>query len=326
MKTVIYKVDNRRELPGTPGVYRFVDEEGQAIYIGKSKNLRSRVNSYFQRRKEGDRPDKLLRMRRFIAFIEITRTITELEAEWLEQALIEKFRPQYNQQMKSNRRHGYLELTIGNTSWKWKVIPLDEIREIGFEQNEERWIGPFRNPNSIKERLDILHRFDWLGDWSYSPLPIAYSKNDLDTVVLWFKKILKTAKYFNQWVAQLKKRRDSNAKDLAFEQAARFQEVLESVAPVEAALLRSEFFQQDLKPFVIEKHGVYRHGYVISSGQLIRRTWQTDDLFEGEGINILKGLTDKATKCWEISNLDQEMILYRAFFKQKNRIIGCFLN
>ncbi len=342
MKTILYNLNQRKNLPECPGVYRFIDEEGVVLYIGKSVNLKSRVNSYFQFQTKEDQPNKLLRMRRFIFLIEITKTPTELEAEWLEQSLIQKFRPQYNQQMKSNRRHGYLVLEQGRSGWKWKIRLLeknyqeiDTVTARKLEKKTELILGPFRNPKSIKERLAVLHRFEWLNDWSYSPLPIKYKNDELGNLIIWIKEKLQSLKRFNQWVQLLMEKRDAAALNLDFEHAARFQEVIESLSPVGVVLLRQEFFQEKFQPFMIEKQGNYRYGYTLLGGQLIRKTWRIDYTTEKEGIYNLKKerqpdgrfrdkKLEKNKAHWEIANLDQAMIVYRAFHKKKNRIIGCY--
>lgn len=340
MKTILYEPNQRKNLPESPGVYRFLDEEGMVLYIGKSVNLKSRVNSYFQFKNQEDQPNKLLRMRRYIFLIEITRTPTELEAEWLEQSLIQKFRPQYNQQMKNNRRHGFLVLEEGRGKWLWKILPLGETgADIEKEANHRLKfkVGPFRNPKSIKDRLDVLYRFEWLKDWSYSPLPIIYQNDELSSLIIWIKEKLQSIKSFNQWVQLLMEKRDTAALNLDFEQAARFQEVIESLSPVGLALLRQEFFQEEFQPFMIEKQGNYRYGYSLFAGRVIRKTWRIDYTTDEEGIYKLKmerqtdgSFRDKKLEKnkahWEITNLDQAMIVYRAFHKKKNRIIGCYID
>lgn len=340
MKTILYVPNQRKNLPESPGVYRFIDEEGVVLYIGKSVNLKSRVNSYFQFKTEEDQPNKLLRMRRFISFIEITKTPTEFEAEWLEQSLIQKFRPQYNQQMKSNRRHGFLVLEQGKGKWLWKISPLEESGA-DFKKEASHHlkfkVGPFRNPKSIKDRLDVLYRFQWLNDWSYSPLPIIYKKDDLNTVTMWIKEKLQSVKHFNMWIQLLENKRDVAALDLAFEQAARFQEIIDSLSPVGGALLRQEFFQEESQPFIIEKQGKRRYGYTLLGGQIIRRTWRIDHTTDAQGIRLLRDerlnegrledeIREKEKAHWQIVNLDQAMIVYRAFHRIKNRIIGCCIH
>lgn len=333
MKTIIYSVENRKSLPDSTGVYCFSDSEGEVLYIGKSVNLKSRVNSYFIKRGEGEGPDKFLRMQRFIAFIEAIPTPTELEAEWLEQSLIERHQPQYNQQMKSNARYGFLMPEAGIATWQWRVVPLGKHR-VRLQGNRETdlLIGPFRNPKIVKERLKILNNFKWLEDWFYQPLPIIYSKGEITKIISWIKERFDNKTKYYQWIQKLRQERDLAAKNLEFEKAGRFQEVIESIAPVGNVIKRKQLLYQGDPPFMIDRKNKCHCGYFLKNGVLFRKCWKSNPK-ESDGelkefilwIDNSKGSIeeDRGYQQWRLRNLDQEMILYRAFVKQEGQIIGC---
>ena len=82
-----------RQLTSRPGVYRMYDAEGEVLYVGKAKNLKKRVSSYFLRASGNAKTEAMLDQ---VANIEVTITHTEDDALLLESTLIKKHRPRYN--------------------------------------------------------------------------------------------------------------------------------------------------------------------------------------------------------------------------------------
>ena len=95
-------------LPGNPGCYLFSDENGIIIYVGKAKNLKKRVTSYFQKT---DLDQKTRNLVARIASVSVMVTNTETEALLLENNLIKKHQPKYNIDLKDAKRFAYIELT-----------------------------------------------------------------------------------------------------------------------------------------------------------------------------------------------------------------------
>jgi excinuclease ABC subunit C len=95
-------------LPHTPGCYRFLDEAGTIIYVGKAKDLKKRVTSYFQKK---DHDPKTRNLVAVIASVDVMVTNTETEALLLENNLIKKLQPKYNIDLKDAKRFAYIELT-----------------------------------------------------------------------------------------------------------------------------------------------------------------------------------------------------------------------
>jgi excinuclease ABC subunit C len=91
-----------------PGVYEMLDGEGAVLYVGKARNLRSRVSSYFR---ASGLAAKTLAMVSRIADVRITVTATETEALLLEQSLIKKERPPYNIVLRDDKSYPYIHLT-----------------------------------------------------------------------------------------------------------------------------------------------------------------------------------------------------------------------
>ncbi|GIO31060.1 MULTISPECIES: GIY-YIG nuclease family protein [Paenibacillus] len=98
--------DKLRSLPGAPGVYIMKDAGGGILYVGKSKHLKNRVNSYFHQSKS--HAPKIQKLVRHVKELEIIRTDTEFEAFLLECSLIHKFKPMYNRKMKNPASYSYI--------------------------------------------------------------------------------------------------------------------------------------------------------------------------------------------------------------------------
>ena len=129
------------------GVYQMYDELGELIYVGKAKNLKQRVSSYFRARGLND---KTLALVARIAKIEIVVTQSETEALILEQTLIKKHRPQYNILLKDDKSYPYIYIS------KHK-FPLLAYKR-GQKVKSGQYFGPFPNAYAVKESLSYLQR------------------------------------------------------------------------------------------------------------------------------------------------------------------------
>ncbi|SCY31826.1 GIY-YIG nuclease family protein [Alkaliphilus peptidifermentans] len=134
-------------IPDKPGIYQMKDINGNIIYIGKSKTLRSRAKSYFNTQHEWN---KIKRMVFSIHDISYITTDTHLEAQILECALIKKIKPIYNSQYRNDEKYVYLR--ISNQSQE-KPIYLAYIKE----KDPEICFGPFRSKGIV---TDIIKRLE----------------------------------------------------------------------------------------------------------------------------------------------------------------------
>src|SRR5699024_5127962 len=99
------------EIPTHPGVYRFRDPEGRVVYVGKAKNLRSRLNSYFQD-VAGLHP-QTHQMVTTAASVEWTVVDTEVEALALEYTWIKEYEPRFNVKYRDDKSYPWLAITVG---------------------------------------------------------------------------------------------------------------------------------------------------------------------------------------------------------------------
>ena len=95
-------------LPHLPGCYLFKNEDGTVLYVGKAKDLKKRVSSYFQKRDHDPKTESLVQAARNLDFIV---TNTEVEAFLLENTLIKKHWPRYNIALKDSKRYACIHLT-----------------------------------------------------------------------------------------------------------------------------------------------------------------------------------------------------------------------
>ena len=132
---------------GRPGVYRMFDGEARLLYVGKAKNLKKRLASYF--RKTGQAPKTAALVVR-IAQIETTITANETEALLLEQTLIKEWRPPYNILLRDDKSYPYVFLSDGD-------FPRLGIHR-GAKKAKGRYFGPYPSALAIRESLSLLQK------------------------------------------------------------------------------------------------------------------------------------------------------------------------
>jgi excinuclease ABC subunit C len=140
---------DRSHLPTSPGVYIFKDSEGAVLYVGKAKNIRSRVASYFSR--SGDGRPKIAELRGRIRQIDFIATRTETEALVLEANLIKRHRPRFNASLRDDKSYPYIVVTLG-----------DEYPRVFATRSSHdprhRYFGPFPSAGSVHATLDVLNK------------------------------------------------------------------------------------------------------------------------------------------------------------------------
>ena len=97
-------------LPETPGCYQYLDDSGTIIYVGKAKNLKRRVSSYFNKEQQSDKTRLLVTKIRDIRYVVVK---TEEDALLLENNLIKRYKPRYNVLLKDDKTYPYIKVTLG---------------------------------------------------------------------------------------------------------------------------------------------------------------------------------------------------------------------
>ncbi len=131
-----------------PGVYRMLDEKGEVIYVGKAKNLRKRVASYFSSREASPKQQAMVAK---IRNIEVTVTHTEDEALLLESQLIKQYRPQYNIRLRDDKSYPYIYVSTHQ--------PFPRLAfHRGAKSKQGRYFGPYLSSAAVRETLRLLQR------------------------------------------------------------------------------------------------------------------------------------------------------------------------
>ena len=157
-------------MPREPGVYIMKGEEGQIIYIGKAKVLRSRVQQYF-RPQANDGRRQFRALVRSVRDLEYIVTDTELEALILESNLIKTHKPRYNISLKDDKKYPYIRITKERFP---RIVVTREVVKDG-----SRYLGPYTDVKAMRRMLETMHRLFRIRSCHYD-LPKANVRVCLD--------------------------------------------------------------------------------------------------------------------------------------------------
>ncbi|MDO8953701.1 MAG: excinuclease ABC subunit UvrC [Gammaproteobacteria bacterium] len=137
-----------KHLSSSPGVYRMLDKKDEIIYVGKAKNLKKRVSSYFNRQHDDAKTQSLVEN---IVRIEVTLTLSEKEALILESTLIKQHRPRYNIVFRDDKSYPYIYLSTQ------QAFPRITTHR-GRQSKEGLYFGPYPSMASVKSTLHLLQK------------------------------------------------------------------------------------------------------------------------------------------------------------------------
>lgn len=140
---------NLEEIPKDSGVYLFKGERGEVLYVGKAKNLKARISSYFKGEIINPKVQNLLHQTKSLEYF---LTTTEKEALLLEATLIKKFKPKYNVLLKDDKNYPQLRISLQD--------PYPALQVVRKRKKGDRalYFGPFTSAKSLKEILRLLSK------------------------------------------------------------------------------------------------------------------------------------------------------------------------
>ena len=242
-----------RSLTNRPGAYRMLNAAGKVIYVGKARNLKKRVSSYFQR-KHSDA--KTAVMMQVVADVEITVTNTETEALILEYNLIKEHKPRFNVILRDDKSYPYIYVSTNH------AFPRLRFHR-GPRKGKGRYFGPYPSTNAVRKTLNELQKLflirqcndNYFKNRSRPCLQYqikrctapcvgyideATYKADIDAAILFLEG--RNRNVIDTMVARM----EEAAENREYEQAARFRDQIGRLKEVEAEQLVSRVHAGDL--------------------------------------------------------------------------------
>ncbi len=278
-------------IPALPGVYQMKNSSGTILYVGKAKNLKARVGSYFRSDVQGRGPRIKLLVSR-IRDIETIVTDSEKEALLLEDMLIKKHKPRFNVDLRDDKHYLYLKFNMQE-----QFPRLTLVRKVKKDQG--LYFGPYTSAKGVRETWRLLHR--------YFPLRRCRPDRDLRRPCLYFQMgscscgeltdpaeyryVVKDVKRFlegrdRSLIDDLKLRMAKASENLEFERAARFRDQIHYLDGVleKQKIISMDFADRDVVGWSREDSGpvalvvlFIRSGRLTGTqGFLLRRTGLTD--------------------------------------------------
>ncbi|MDH4100171.1 MAG: excinuclease ABC subunit UvrC [Nitrospirota bacterium] len=296
--------DRLKTLPDQPGVYLMKDARGHIIYVGKAKNLKNRVRSYFQSGKSADYKTQALVQH--IADLEFIVTASELEAFILENTLIKKHKPRYNIILRDDKNYPYLQLTVIEDFPRLKVVRK-------LQKDGNLYFGPYVPATPMRQTLDVLNRYFMLRkcdlpltessvkeqprrpclnhQLGLSPAPCAglVSKEEYRKTVEEVRLFLQGKK--RELLDDLRSRMDDAAREMRFEEAAKLRDRLRAIEKLleSQRVVSTDLKDQDIVGFIREGSVMSVQVIFVRNGMIMgRKDFLLEELDEPDN-RILSG-------------------------------------
>jgi len=251
-----------KSLPELPGVYQFYDDK-KIIYIGKAKNLKKRVSSYFTKN-HGNKKTKLLV--KSIRKIEKIIVDTEMDALLLENNLIKKYQPKYNILLKDDK------------SYPWICIVKEPIPDIFYTRKVEKrrgeYYGPFTNVYSARFLIKLIKD---IYPFLNHELNHLIKKETEESIKIKFSENIKSIRnlikgHFRKSIDELKEKMKLFSKNLKYEKAQDIKEKLEILYNYQAksTIVNSKISDIDVFALISDESYAYINYLQISYGAVIR--------------------------------------------------------
>ncbi len=269
-------------VPSLPGIYQFLNKNNKIIYIGKAKNLRNRVRSYF--RSKVDSPKTKALVDKIFDF-EIIATENEIEALVLENNLIKKYKPRYNVNLKDDKTYPYIKVT------KEPYPQIYYTRDV--VKDGSKYFGPYTNVKQMKTSLRMLTKIFKIRSCTYfiddevikkkkikvcldyhikkcdGPCEGLVSVEEYNKMVKQVIKVLKGKT--NELIDELKHEMQIASENLQFEKAAELRDKIEqlSVYSSKQKIVTNDFEDKDILAVAVEAKDAACTILNIRSGRLV---------------------------------------------------------
>lgn len=319
-----------QNLPKSPGVYHFLDENGLVLYVGKAKNLKNRIRQYFL--KELNRGPAIEQMVRLAADIKWIETESEIEAVLLEAELIKKLKPKYNIRLKDDKSF----LMIKITKEDYPVVELVRFKNVDLKDKTATYFGPYPAGLLLKKSLRYLRKiFPFrdctttkyntykrksrtciYGDIGVCTGPCAFelSKEEYDKNIRYLKNFLRGRK--KRIIASLESEMKQKSRQKSYEQAAVIRNQLKGLEHLkEVALgIRDDAFDPNNILFKrIECYDIANIGEQFAVGSMVVFTNGKSDKDEYRKFRI------RSQKSEIMENLNSDLSRLKQVFERRFR-------
>ena len=272
-----------KTLPDSPGVYQYYDTKGNIIYVGKAKNLKKRVNSYFTKTHDNHRTRLLVRN---IVNIEHIVVESEMDALLLENNLIKKHKPRYNVLLKDDKTYPWICIK------KERFPRIFATRKIIKDGSE--YFGPYTSMKTVRTLLDLIKGLYPLRTCNYdlsaekiaadkykvcleyhlgnclAPCVDKISAEDYDENIKAIRAIIKGN--FKDSLQQFKLQMQKHAENMAFEEAQKIKEKLDILQNYQAksTIVNPKISNVDVFSIITDEAYGYVNFLQLSYGSIIR--------------------------------------------------------
>ncbi|HEQ8473434.1 TPA: excinuclease ABC subunit C [Streptococcus pyogenes] len=290
-------------LPDSPGCYLHKDKEGTIIYVGKAKNLKKRVRSYFR----GSHDTKTELLVSEIVDFEYIVTESDTEALLLEINLIQKNMPKYNIKLKDDKSYPFLKIT--NESFPRLVI----TRYI--KKNDGLYFGPYPDSytaNEVKKLLDRIFPFKKCKNpinkvCFYYHLGQCCAHTICHTDKAYWDRLIDDVKHFlngkdDKIIEDLRSKMLAASEEMAFERAAEYRDLISGIATMRTKqrVMSKDLQDRDIFGYYVDKGWMCVQVFFVRQGKLIQRNvnlfpyyndandkHQTHDLLFGNPLEVV---------------------------------------
>ncbi len=330
--------DRLATLPAAPGCYLMKNSKDEVIYVGKAKNLRNRVRSYFQKGAELTRQKR--RMVYEVTNLDTIVTDSEVEALILESNLIKKHHPTYNVRLRDDKSYPYIAITL---SEQWPR-PL-YLRKLRMQPKEkDKYYGPYTDTEAVRETLRLIRRVFRVPCGYKDPAQsrgkacMYYHINQCTGVCCGkisheeYMAVIHDVMAFlegkqEQLAEKMLKQMEQAAEDLEFEKAAKLRDQVQAIQKLIARqkVISTALEDQDVIALVTDNGNTCAEVFFVRGGKLIGQEHfmlenaSSEDLAEGLGEFVERYYENAASIPREVllNTEIAEMDIVEAWLRQK---------